>query len=742
MNAVGFGGGSNAVTSAATTSFIGIGIALCTYYISGVSLTLYNKWFIRDYRFTFPLTLILCHMIMNSLLSFITLRSCGMTTSYKNSRRLIPIGVLFGADIALTAVAFSLISVALCEVVKSGIPLIIMIADSVRHRQVISGKIIMLRAMVITILTIGIAMTSFGDMTFGWLGFTAAVGATICGVFKLLLVEYVLTEVDDTQQNTIDDTAAINNEDALTAASSPTTIMITDDHSLTEKYDTELILTDAPSDGIVYDNQDDEQHHHADDRPDSTMAAGTDTQELNVLSSLNGRSHSYHHHHSASDSSIYDSEGGEADELRRHASPGNIVSHALTSSTNNTPSRAIKPSSSQTSLIDLSRGGARSSSAASDISQTTSIQNDHSSQQQQHEQPQTSATNTQQYANGHTHTNHDHHELSNSSVPSTTSTTTTTTSSPASSKKTRLNPLVSLYYFSPVSAVMLIPISITMEWTDLRSSEVVATNDNIIFTILLILFGSILAFALNVSELFVIQITSALTLCVLASAKFLVVVWASQAIFEANTTMSWINIYGNIISVVGVTLYNALKAYEMTVDQAAAATAAMVAESNQSLALAKKKSEVFPVAIPIKPETSSNGGGVSDEVGVSVEMASYRKSRRKNKQRYAPLMMSDDVDMSEDSTEDDADDNDDDTRRRSALANARDDDPNQSAPEHDTDNEAEAETSQTSKMLIEGATADSSSSSPKVTPKSTPQRHSLPSPPLLTLQPITDESHR
>ena len=768
MTAVGFGGGAAAVTSAAaSTSLISIIIALCTYYISGIALTLYNKWFIRDYNFNFPLTLILCHMIMNSLLSLITLRACGITTSYKNSRRLIPIGVLFGADIALTAVAFSRISVALCEVVKSGIPLFIMLADSIRNRYAISSTVVVLRAIVISILTVGIAMTSYGDITFEWFGFTAAMAATVCGVLKLLLIEYVLTETvhnNDIQTSTTitsDETSIVangnninnssasnndsnsnNNDDALMAASSSPTIVIADEHSVTRKHDqTKLIPTDhLSSDGIVDGNQVD--HHDVDDRPDSINGDA-----LSPSLSTNDHSYSLHphrHRHTASDSSLYDGEGGEADELRRHVSPSRSVTRSLVSVTDDTSSRAIGPSASQTSLMDLARRDGRPSSALSTTSSQAPFISEHQqSQQEQHEDSTSispSLTHRHQQTNGHdrddvmnnsdddSHNHHNtHHRRSQFTSADTLTSSSSSPPTSSTSSSPRLNPLVSLYYFSPVSAVLLIPMSVIMEWHNLRTATVVSTSNNLTLTISLILFGAILAFLLNVSELFVIQITSALTLCVLASAKFLVVVWASQAIFEANSEMSSINIYGNVISVVGVTLYNALKAYEMTVNQAAAATAAMVAETNQSLALAatKNKSDSSTLTIGVLPATTNtannnntrpsvsgntNSGDVpSDGVGVSVEMVSYRKSRRKNKLRYAPLMMNDDVDMSEDSAaEDDDDDN-----------------------EHD--DEHEVETLATTKLVT--------SSSSKSTPVRLPQPPTS-SPPLLPAPPPNTDSLR
>jgi len=145
-----------------------------------------------------------------------------------------------------------------------------------------------------------------------------------------------------------------------------------------------------------------------------------------------------------------------------------------------------------------------------------------------------------------------------------------------------------MFYFSPVAAFILIPSFLMFEFEplmhfhDYRSSHSNSNNDNqttqiindripqtdflanneiILTTVGLLLVSALLAFGLNISELMTIQHTSALTLCVIASFKFLLVLAITTVIFDHPFTET--NFIGCLLSVIGIASYNYIKYKEI-----------------------------------------------------------------------------------------------------------------------------------------------------------------------------------
>ena len=127
---------------------------------------------------------------------------------------------------------------------------------------------------------------------------------------------------------------------------------------------------------------------------------------------------------------------------------------------------------------------------------------------------------------------------------------------PLSAHGPKLHPMLSLFYFTPVSALLIIPFQLWFESGAIANSAFVQAGmwEK---TVGLIILGSLIAFALNTSELMMIQATSALTLCVFGVFKFLLVILASIILFSYKTTL--INRLGISCAVLGVIIYNADK---------------------------------------------------------------------------------------------------------------------------------------------------------------------------------------
>jgi drug/metabolite transporter (DMT)-like permease len=179
-------------------------IIILLYFISGISIVFYNKWLLSPlhYGFTYPITLIFIHMLLNFIFSsFLVLYCCNNSLSILSSPYhykslhvkqflllFVPVGILFGLDIVSTNISFRYVSISLTEVIKSAIPALLLLFGMFRKTQQFS----LISIAIIIILCSGIALTSAGDLLFNWKGFFAAIIAVIAGTSKLILMEMLL----------------------------------------------------------------------------------------------------------------------------------------------------------------------------------------------------------------------------------------------------------------------------------------------------------------------------------------------------------------------------------------------------------------------------------------------------------------------------------------------------------------------------------------------------------------------
>ena len=151
-------------------------------------------------------------MVSNFLLSavtvFLVLRPSLVQSNFYPSHlslstfllRFVPIGALFALDITLTNLSFQHVPVSLTEVIKGFSPAALMLYEMAQPHSTPS----IAKAMVIVMLSAGIALTSMGELEFNeaddlFIGGAAAVGALVSGVVKFILLERLLLEEDTAQ---------------------------------------------------------------------------------------------------------------------------------------------------------------------------------------------------------------------------------------------------------------------------------------------------------------------------------------------------------------------------------------------------------------------------------------------------------------------------------------------------------------------------------------------------------------
>jgi Triose-phosphate Transporter family len=170
------------------------------YFTAAVSIVMYNRWLLHYHEFDYPLTLVLVSALSNALMSaaFISIfmphemQGPNWVTRISTKRilhQILPIGILFCADISFTNAAMVDLSISLVEVVKSGVPMLVLAYRIMAGRESFS----MAKLLVVCLLVIGVAMTSLGDVTFGIVGFVMAVAAMITAALRLVMMEVLLS---------------------------------------------------------------------------------------------------------------------------------------------------------------------------------------------------------------------------------------------------------------------------------------------------------------------------------------------------------------------------------------------------------------------------------------------------------------------------------------------------------------------------------------------------------------------
>lgn len=166
------------------------------YVSSSIALVLLNKWLLTRNSFRFPITLVMTQSALvwgfsSAVLFLFKARFISSPHWITRVTRqfivhsILPLSISTGADVTLTSIAFENLSVEFTEVIKSGIPVLVLIFSILFLKQKLTMEILL----TMILLSLGIALTSFGEVNVNTVGVLAAFCAMTCGATKLILTE-------------------------------------------------------------------------------------------------------------------------------------------------------------------------------------------------------------------------------------------------------------------------------------------------------------------------------------------------------------------------------------------------------------------------------------------------------------------------------------------------------------------------------------------------------------------------
>ncbi|KAL2207682.1 triose-phosphate transporter [Sarocladium strictum] len=158
---------------------------------------LFNKWLLDNAGFRYPIILTCWHLVFATIATQLLARTTSLLDSRHSiplTRRLyvrtiLPIGVLYSGSLVCSNVVYVYLSVAFIQMLKSVSPVAVLtiswlwgVADPSRT-QLIN----------ILVIVFGVALSSFGEIEFSWVGFFFQIGGTLFEAMRLVMIQVMLS---------------------------------------------------------------------------------------------------------------------------------------------------------------------------------------------------------------------------------------------------------------------------------------------------------------------------------------------------------------------------------------------------------------------------------------------------------------------------------------------------------------------------------------------------------------------
>jgi hypothetical protein len=118
--------------------------------------------------------------------------------------------------------------------------------------------------------------------------------------------------------------------------------------------------------------------------------------------------------------------------------------------------------------------------------------------------------------------------------------------------------MVTLYRFSPYSAISIIPFALILETRSLVHSSFADSSTLLVQALLYCVFGGVVSFLLIIAEVKLLRVTSSLTMCVIGQIKEVIQIGAAMVLFKDHISMR--SGLGILLSILAAYWYRVLKA--------------------------------------------------------------------------------------------------------------------------------------------------------------------------------------
>mmetsp|Transcript_15860 Transcript_15860/g.26677 ORF Transcript_15860/g.26677 Transcript_15860/m.26677 type:complete len:320 (-) Transcript_15860:502-1461(-) len=163
------------------------------------TMILFNKAVLDQLKFPFPMFLVTWHMFLSTILTQLMSRTTNMLPGVKENKvngevyakQLLPVSLFFAVSLVLSNKAYIYLSVSYIQMLKAFTPVAVLIFSFLTGIETSSC----MEVNIVTIICIGVAITSVGESYFSWTGFTFQSLAILAESSRLVLTNLLMKQL-------------------------------------------------------------------------------------------------------------------------------------------------------------------------------------------------------------------------------------------------------------------------------------------------------------------------------------------------------------------------------------------------------------------------------------------------------------------------------------------------------------------------------------------------------------------
>ncbi|KAH6680472.1 triose-phosphate transporter [Halenospora varia] len=165
-------------------------------FFSSITI-LFNKYLLDNLKFHYPAILTCWHLLFATVMTQIMARTTTLLDGRKEVRMtgrvylraIVPIGILYSASLVCSNQTYLYLSVAFIQMLKASAPVAVLITSWLFGVSNPKLKVLFN----ILIIVFGVALASFGEIKFSWIGFFYQAGGIFSEAIRLIMIQILLS---------------------------------------------------------------------------------------------------------------------------------------------------------------------------------------------------------------------------------------------------------------------------------------------------------------------------------------------------------------------------------------------------------------------------------------------------------------------------------------------------------------------------------------------------------------------
>mmetsp|Transcript_3786 Transcript_3786/g.4166 ORF Transcript_3786/g.4166 Transcript_3786/m.4166 type:complete len:327 (+) Transcript_3786:86-1066(+) len=169
---------------------------IAIWITASCSMIMFNKAVLSSYDFPYPIFLTTWHMVLSTILTQILSRTTDLLPGVKEGKidtnviktKIFPVALLFAISLICANKAYLFLSVSYIQMLKASTPVAVLGLSLLLRIE--NSSYIELN--IVSLISLGVALASVGELMFSWTGFTFQVFAIVAEASRLVLTGMIL----------------------------------------------------------------------------------------------------------------------------------------------------------------------------------------------------------------------------------------------------------------------------------------------------------------------------------------------------------------------------------------------------------------------------------------------------------------------------------------------------------------------------------------------------------------------